>query len=155
VVGVPRRGERLTETDPASLPRAEFGFAGTGLRRRLVEAVLAGDKTATAGLLADYERDGEAPGRSGDRQVVLDVDDREVAVIELTEVTIRRMAEVDLQFAIDEGEGFASVADWRAAHERFWSGYIDEIRAGTGDPMFSLTDDTLVVCERFRLVERL
>jgi uncharacterized protein YhfF len=87
--------------------------------------------------------------------VVLDVDDREVAIIELTEVATRRMAEVDLQFAIDEGEGFTSVADWRAAHERFWNGYIDEIRAGIGDPTFALTDDTLVVCERFRLAERL
>jgi uncharacterized protein YhfF len=65
------------------------------------------------------------------------------------------MAEVDLQFAIDEGEGFASVAEWRAAHERFWNGYIEDIRAGIGDPTFALTDDTLVVCERFRLVERL
>jgi uncharacterized protein YhfF len=155
VVGVPRRGERLTETDPGALPRAEFGFVGTDLRRRLVDAVLAGDKTATAGLLADYERDGETPGRPGDRQVVLDVDDREVAVIELTEVTIRRMADVDLQFAIDEGERFASVAEWRAAHESFWHGSIDEIRAGIGDPVFGLTDDTLVVCERFRLVKRL
>jgi uncharacterized protein YhfF len=65
------------------------------------------------------------------------------------------MADVDLQFAIDEGEGFASVAEWRAAHERFWNGYIEDIRAGIGDPTFALTDDTLVVCERFRLVERL
>ena len=50
--------------------------------------------------------------------------------------------EVDLQFARDEGEGFESVADWRAAHERFWS---DE----------QITDETLIVCERFEVVERL
>jgi uncharacterized protein YhfF len=65
------------------------------------------------------------------------------------------MGDVDLQFAIDEGEGFESVAAWRDAHEDFWNGYLDEIRAGIGDPAFALTDDTLVVCERFRLVERL
>jgi uncharacterized protein YhfF len=154
-VGLPRRGERLTDPDSGSLPKAEFGFAGTDLRRRLVEAVLRGEKTATAGLLVDYERAGERPGRPGQRSVVLDVDDRPVAIIELTEVSIRRMADVDVQFAIDEGERFASVAEWRAAHENFWEGYMDEIRAGVGDPTFSLTDDTLVVCERFRLVERL
>lgn len=152
-MGLPRRGERLTDT--SGLPKAEFGFAGTDLRRRLVAAVLRGEKTATAGLLVDYEREGESPGRPGDRSVVVDVDDRAVAIIELTEVTVRRMADVDLQFAIEEGEGFTSVADWRAAHERFWNGYIEEIRAGIGDPSFTLTDDTLVACERFRLVERL
>ena len=56
--------------------------------------------------------------------------------------------DVDEQFAIDEGEGFESVADWRAAHERFW-GSDDYLRAvGVVD----VDDDTLVVCERFRLV---
>ena len=50
--------------------------------------------------------------------------------------------EVDLQFARDEGEGFESVAEWRAAHERFWS---DQ----------QITDKTLIVCERFEVVERL
>jgi uncharacterized protein YhfF len=152
-VGLPGRGERLTDT--RGLPPAEFGFAGTDLRRRLVGAILRGEKTATAGLLVDYERDGDTPGRPGQQQVVVDADAREVAIIELTEVTVQRMADVDLQFAIDEGEGFASVAEWRAAHERFWNGYIEDIRAGIGDPTFALTDDTLVVCERFRLVERL
>ena len=155
MVGLPRRGERLTNADPPSLPKAEFGFAGTDLRRRLVDAILRGEKTSTTGLLVDYERDGETPGAPGDRQVVVDAKDRDVAVIELTEVTVRRMADVDLQFAIDEGEGFESVADWRSAHERFFGSYLDEIRAAIGDPDFALTDDTLVVCERFRLVKRL
>jgi uncharacterized protein YhfF len=153
VVGLPRRGERLT--DPTGLPPAEFGFAGTDLRRELVAAILRGDKTSTTGLLADYEREGDPIGSPGDRYVVLDVDDRPVAVIETTETTVRRMADVDLQFAIDEGEGFTSVAEWRAAHERFFASYLDEVRAGIGDPDYALTDDTLVVCERFRLVARL
>lgn len=150
MVGIPGRGERLTH---GGLPRAEFGFAGTDLRRRLVEAILRGEKTATAGLLVDLQRDGDEPGRPGDRQVVVDADDREVAVIELTEVTVRRMADVDLQFARDEGEGFESVADWREAHERFFGSYLDEIRVGLGDPGWNLDDDAMIVCERFRLVE--
>jgi uncharacterized protein YhfF len=154
-VGLPRRGERLTDRERGSLPKAEFGFAGTELRRTLVAAILRGDKTSTTGLLADYERDGEQPGSPGERSVVVDADGRDVAIIELTEVSVRRMADVDLQFAIDEGEGFTSVADWRAAHERFFGSYLDEVRAGIGEPDFTLTDDTLVVCERFRVVERL
>ena len=152
MVGLPRRGERLTH---ASLPRAEFGFPRTSLRRRLVDAILRGKKTSTTGLLVDYERDDETPGVPGERSVVVDAEDREVAIIELTEVTVRRMADVDLAFAIEEGEGFTSVAGWRAAHERFWSQELDEIRAHLGDPDWVLTDDTMVVCERFFLVERL
>ena len=49
---------------------------------------------------------------------------------------------VALQFARDEGEGFESVADRRAAHEPFWS-------------EDAITDETLIACLRFRLVERL
>lgn len=135
--------------------KAEFGFPGTPLRRRLVEAILRGEKTATAGLLVDLERDGEALARPGERQVVVDFDDRPVAVIELTEVSVRRMADVDLPFARDEGEGFETVGAWRDAHERFFGSYLDEIRVGLSDPHWQLTDDTLIVCERFRLVERL
>ena len=135
--------------------KAEFGFPGTALRRRLVEAILRGEKTATAGLLVDLERDGEALATPGERQVVVDHDDRPVAVIELTEVSVRRMADVDLDFARDEGEGFENVTAWRDAHQRFFGSYLDEIRVGLSDPHWQLTDDTLVVCERFRVVERL
>jgi hypothetical protein len=64
------------------------------------------------------------------------------------------MADVDDAFARDEGEGFTDAADWRAAHERFFGSYFDELRARLGDPDWVLDDDTLIVCQRFRLVER-
>jgi uncharacterized protein YhfF len=159
VVGLSRRGERLTDPTaeaPASgLPLAEFGFPRTDLRRRLVAAILRGEKTATAGLLVDYEREGSALPALGSRQVVIDETDGPVAVIETTEVTVRRMADVDLAFARDEGEGFETVGEWREAHERFFGSYIENVRADLGDPTWSLDDDTQIVCERFRLVSRL
>ena len=139
-------------TDLDELPLAEFAFPGP-LRDQLVDAILAGEKTATTGLLAEYEREGEALPRVGERQVVVDSGLRRVAVIETTDVRVVRAADVDLQFAIDEGEGFTSVADWRAAHERFW--HSEDMRAALGEPALDVTDDTLVVAERFRLVERL
>lgn len=49
--------------------------------------------------------------------------------------------QVTLRFARDKGEGFESVADWRAARERFWSDR-------------AITDETLVVCERSPLIAR-
>lgn len=132
----------------------ELGFAGTPLREQLVAAVLRGEKTATAGLLVDYERDGEPLPEVGERLALVDNEGGEVAVIEVTEVRVLRVGDADLQFARDEGEGFASVADWRGAHDRFWRGYVNEIRDYLRDPTWDVDDDTLFVAERFRLVER-
>ena len=57
--------------------------------------------------------------------------------------------------AIDEGEGYANAHEFRVAHERFWNGYIDELGLELGDPDFALDDDTLVVLQRFTIVQRL
>jgi uncharacterized protein YhfF len=132
-----------------------LGFAGTPLRERLVDAVLRGEKTATAGLLVDYQRDGDAVPTTGERYLLVDNAERAVAVLEITDVRVLRVADCDLAFARDEGEGFESVAAWREAHERFWRGYADEIRAYLDDPHWDVTDDTLFVAERFRVVQTL
>jgi uncharacterized protein YhfF len=133
----------------------ELGFAGTPLRAQLVAAVLHGEKTATAGLLVDYEREGEALPTVGERLVLLDYEDRPVAVVAITDVAVLRVADCPLEFARAEGEGFESVAEWREAHERFWRGYLHEIREYVGEADWDVTDDTLFVAERFRVVERL
>jgi len=85
--------------------------------------------------------------------VVVDSHHRPVGVIETTEVRVLPVREVDDEFARDEGEGFESSADWRIAHERFW-GTTPE-REAAGEPSWTIDDETLVVCERFRLVRRL
>jgi uncharacterized protein YhfF len=127
----------------SELPPFELGYARTDLRQRLVDAVLRGEKTATAGLRSDYApHTDDALPQTGERFALLDFDDRPVAVVETTEVRIVRAGDVDLDFARDEGEGFESVEDWRRAHERFWAEH-------------EIDDDTLIVAERFRLVERL
>ncbi len=136
----------------ADLPIAEFGFPGP-LRDRLVAAILAGEKVTTTGLLEEYRREGTEPEGAGERQLVVDSDGRGVAIIELVEVEVRRMGDVDLAFAIDEGEGFTSVAEWRDAHVRFFTS--PELRAALGDPPVTVDDDTPVVCTRFRVIERL
>jgi uncharacterized protein YhfF len=135
--------------DPATLPRAEFGFPGP-LRDRLVAAILDGSKTSTTGLVADFEHCGEALHRVGERHAVVDSADRRVAVIEVTEVRVVPLAEVDLAHAVDEGEGFTSVAEWRVDHEAYWHG--DEMREAMDDPGFTVHDDTATVLERFRLI---
>ena len=124
------------------LPPFGLGYPRTDLRRKLVDAVLRGDKIATAGLAAIHLRPDDPLPKAGDKWRLLDYDDKAVAIVETTSVRIVPGGEVGLQFARDEGEGFESVADWRAAHERFWS---DK----------EITDKTLILCEYFRVVQRI
>ncbi|MFF1449797.1 ASCH domain-containing protein [Streptomyces sp. NPDC058274] len=132
-----------------SVPRAEFGFPGP-LRDQLVAAILDGSKTSTTALVVDYEQEGEPLPEVGSRAVVIDSDDRAVAVIEVTDVRVVPLAQVDLAHVVDEGEGDTSVAEWRAGHERFWHG--EEMRAALDDPEFTVDDTTPAVLWRFRLV---
>ena len=119
----------------SDLPPFELGYAHTELRRRLVEAVLAGRKTATAGLAES----GEPEDKPGERYALLGYDDEPVGVVEVTEARVVRASEIDEQFARDEGEGFESVEEWRVAHERFFERPIEP--------------DTLIEAVCFRLVE--
>jgi uncharacterized protein YhfF len=125
----------------SDLPPFELGHPRTDLRRQLVASVLSGEKTATAGLLAEYEAEEEAVPTAGDRFVLHDFDDEPVAVVEVTEARVVPAAEVDVAFARDEGEGFETVEDWRLAHERFFEQPI--------------APDTQIVALRFRVAERL
>lgn len=138
-------------TGTSDLPLAEFGFPGP-LRERLVAAILSGEKVTTSGLLEQYRREGTSPEAVGQRELVVDSRGRGVAVIETVEVDVRRMGDVELAFAIDEGEGFSTVAEWKDAHVGFFTS--PELVAALGEPAFPIDDDTLVVCTRFRVVEQ-
>ncbi|CAM5745870.1 hypothetical protein STAFG_2947 [Streptomyces afghaniensis 772] len=141
--------DSIAPADIASMPRIEFAFPGP-LRDRLVAAILNGSKTSTTGLVADYEHEGEPLPEVGNRSVVVDSDQRPVAVVEVTSVRVVPLAQVDLAHVTDEGEGHTSVAEWREGHERFW--HSEEMRAALGDPGFTVDDTTPAVLERFRLV---
>jgi uncharacterized protein YhfF len=129
------------------LPLVEFAFPGP-LRDRLVEAIRSGAKTATSSLLREYEVGEEALPLVGDVGAVVDSSGERVAVIETTAVRVVALEDVSLEHAIAEGEGYESVADWRAGHTRFWTSAA--MRAELGDG-FELTDSSLVVLERFVL----
>ena len=79
--------------------------------------------------------------KTGESFLLLGYDDEPIGVVQTTDLRVLRAGDVDLEFARDEGEGFETVGQWRAAHERFWADR-------------DITDDTLVVCERFIMVER-
>ncbi|MFJ6820856.1 ASCH domain-containing protein [Streptomyces niveus] len=134
-----------------ALPPLLLAFPGP-LRDHLVAAVLSGEKVSTTGLLAEYEAENEELPPVGERSALIDSDGREVAVVELTEVRVLPLGQVDLQHALDEGEGYDSVESWRAGHEAFW--HSDEMREALGVPSYRVHDGTLVVAERFHVVER-
>ncbi|MEV4058237.1 ASCH domain-containing protein [Amycolatopsis sp. NPDC049688] len=131
------------------MKHAEFAFPGP-LRDKLVAAILRGEKTSTTGLVAEYEKFGEELPVVGERELMIDSAGAGVAVLETTEVRIIPLSEVDLQHALDEGEGFTSVAEWRADHTAYWQS--EEMRAAMEDPEFTVDDTTMVVATRFIVV---
>ncbi|MEU0152515.1 ASCH domain-containing protein [Micromonospora fulviviridis] len=131
------------------LPTLELAFPGPE-RDRGVAAIPSGQKTTLTGLLEIYEHAGEAVPMTGQRFSVLDSDGRPAATIELVDVRVVPMKEIDDDFARAEGRGYSDVAQWRTAHEEFFqSNGVSELLGHT--PV--IDDETLVVAERFRVVE--
>lgn len=130
------------------LPPREFADPGP-IRDQVVAAILAGAKTTTTGLALAYERGGEPFPSAGDRFAVVDSDGRPVAAIEMTEVRLVRVGEIDLRHVLDDGD--ESIEQWRAAHEEEW--HDPETREVLGDPEFTVDEDTIVLAQRFRLIE--
>ena len=114
-----------------------FAFGDSAaLADELLELVLKGTKTATCST-----EDEPNISKPGERWIVLDGRGDPKCVIETIEVTFRHYNEVDAKFAFDEGEGDRSLSYWREAHRRYFG------RAG------KFSEDMMLMCERFRLVE--
>jgi uncharacterized protein YhfF len=114
-----------------------FAFGDSpGLADELLDLVLKGVKTATCST-----EDEPNISKPGERWIVLDGRGKARCVIESVEVTFRRYGEVDAAFAYDEGEGDRSLGYWRDAHRRYFG------RLG------KFSEDMMLMCERFRLVE--
>jgi uncharacterized protein YhfF len=106
------------------------------LADELIGLVIRGTKTATCST--EDEPNTSAPG---ERWVVRDGRGEPRCVIETVEVTYRRFNEVDAAFAHEEGEGDRSLAYWREAHRTYFG------RLGR------FSEDMMLMCERFRLIE--
>jgi uncharacterized protein YhfF len=114
-----------------------FAFGDSpDLADELLDLVLKGVKTATCST-----EDEPNISKPGERWIVRDGRGNPRCVIESTEVSFRRYREVDAAFAGDEGECDRSLAYWRDAHRRYFT------RQG------KFSEDMMLMCERFRLVE--
>ena len=120
----------------------EIGTPGE-MRTRLNALIVAGTKRATAGLLSEYEAEGEPIEHVGELLALVDDDLRRIATLRVMRVEVSRFAEVPDGFALAEGEGDRDGDEFRAGHLRFWTSQGE-----------SITDDTMIVQVYFELVER-
>lgn len=109
---------------------------------RLVALVREGRKTATCGALRDYIESDDPMPEVGRQDIVLNWDGTPALVIETTEVTIRRFADVPADFALAEGENDTRDG-WAEDHKRFF------------DRNGGWSDNMELVCERFKVIEDL
>ena len=127
---------------PDQLERFAFGD-NAEMADILLALVLAGTKTATCGALAEYEKEGIELPHPGQRSIVLNGQGEPACIIEITDVRCQRFDAVDATFAREEGEDDLSLSRWRENHAHYFR------RNGGFSP------DMLLVCEKFRLIERL
>lgn len=130
---------------PHDLPITEFGLSAAA-KDSCARLVLQGAKRATTSLLAAYAYDREPLPSPGRRSVVRDGRGRDIAVIAVTRVEIRRYRDVDATYAALEGE--KSLAHWQEAHWHYLGAECSRI----GIP---LREDVEVVLEYFELVQPL
>jgi uncharacterized protein YhfF len=133
--------------DPAAPPAPDLvaSFGDTlALCDDLTALVAAGTKTATAGLLWEYEAEGAPLPWPGCLSVFTTAAGEPRLVVETTEVRVVPFADVDADFAYDEGEDDRTLASWRAGHWRYFGRRCAAIGREPSESM-------PVVCERFRL----
>ncbi|MEG1453313.1 ASCH domain-containing protein [Brevundimonas sp.] len=109
------------------------------------DLVARGIKRATAASVEELKLIDIRPARVGDVSVVTTWDGEAVAIIETTEIEVRRLGDVDEAFALREGEGDKTLAWWRSAHEAYYRRVLE----GTG---IAVDDELLIVCEHFERV---
>jgi uncharacterized protein YhfF len=109
-----------------------------------VDMILSGDKTASSALLADYRASGRGLPRQFDLSILLDSEDRPVAVIETVEIVVERFAEIDDSFARAHGGG-QSLKSWRRQCRAAFAPRARQLGTPFGE-------ETELVCHRFRVV---
>jgi len=131
---------RSLEVPPA------WGFGdGAQMADELGVLVRQGIKTATCGLLWEYEAENEVLPQPGDVSIILNGSGQPLCIIETLSVEVMPFDAVGADFAFDEGEGDRSLGYWRAAHLHFFSRTCRQIGR-------DVRPDMPLVCERFRMI---
>lgn len=112
----------------------------------LVQLVKEGTKSATCSGHVFYELENAPLPKVDDYSVVLNSKDEPVCIIRTSEVTITPMNEVSEEFAHAEGEGDRSYDYWKKVHVTFFTDALSEVG-------MEFSEDMLLVCERFELID--
>ena len=119
----------------------KWNFGGDEfLTNKLQQLVLKGEKTASTGL---YKNTSQIVSKVGDMAVIISYTGKPFCIIEYTKITLVPFLNVTHEYIVKEGEGEKDVESWRNSHRNFF------LREYPG--LFN--DDSLVVCEEFRVVE--
>lgn len=138
-----RRATGLADVDT---PYQVWYFGNTSeMARELAELVLSGKKTATASSLETNKLQPENAPIDGGYSVVTDLEGEPMCIIQTAEIRQVPFNEVDAAFAFDEGEDDRTLESWRKAH---WDYFIRE----AAELGFSFDENSIVCCERFRLL---
>lgn len=124
----------LSEGSWENLDRFWFGDQ-PALADELLDLVLRGLKTATCWPIEEGQQT-----EVGRRSVVCDSVGHPRAVLETVSIEQVAFDQIDQEFAIKEGEGDASLEQWRISHREYFE------RTGLFRP------DMLLWCETFRLI---
>ncbi len=96
----------------------EFNFGSDEvLARKLRDLVVKGEKTATSGLY----REGKEIAKVGESATITDSEGNKFCVVEYTKVAMKPFLEVEYEYAVKEGEGYASIEEWRDSHREFFN----------------------------------
>jgi uncharacterized protein YhfF len=116
------------------------------LADELVQLVIEGKKTTTTATMMEHKYNNWKMAKKGDFVVVLDGQEDPKAVIEFVEVQIMNFNEMtDVQFAIDEGEGFNTLEIWRDVHWRYFSRNLEKFNE-------KVSEEMEIVCMRFKCI---
>lgn len=128
------------EEHPALVSAWMFGEAVD----ELAQAVIDRRKTATCSALKLYELENEPVPVIDEYSIILNSLEEPVAIIKTVDVSVIPMNEVTEEFALAEGDG--SYRNWKEIHERYFKRELGKVG-------LEFTEDVLLVCERFELVD--
>ncbi len=139
-------GGTIAETTMTTVAPQAWSFGDSpALADELLGLVIDGTKTATAELVAEFERVGEPLPAKGDLSIVLDGAREPRLLIRTTRVDVVPFEEVTAEHAYLEGEDDRTLESWREGHERYWRRQLAAVGAEF-DPTMP------VVCERFKVL---
>lgn len=134
--------QKQDQDQPQSVSAWQFGADPNYLAQLVVDGI----KTATCSGHIFYELEKEPLPTTEDYSIILNSEDKPVAIIKTVEVKLTPMNEVTEEFAVAEGEGDRTYQYWWEAHEKF---FRDELN-GIGR---EFSEDMLLVCERFEVID--